>query len=103
MRKLAKWILSIFSEETGTGSESRVSSYTVIVGALALVWVSTLLCKDIPAAAEVVLLTLIGAVVGKYAVNKFQTPNCPTIPGITQGAADSKTSQTVPQTPGEAP
>ena len=65
------WLKSVLSEENGLGSWTRVQGAATWVGSMALVWYSTISTKDIPPSAQVVILTLLAAATGNYAVNRF--------------------------------
>lgn len=67
---LRLWIRSVWSEPNGNGSNSRLNASLVTVASLALVWFVTVRGLDIPAGAQVILLTLLGASTTAYSLNK---------------------------------
>lgn len=68
---MKNWLKSVLSEDSGLGSWSRVQNALTWVGAMTLVWFSTITTRDIPPSAQVVILTLLTAATGNYAVNRF--------------------------------
>lgn len=68
---MTNWIQTILSEDNGIGSWSRVQNALTWTGAMALVWFSTITTRDIPPSAQVVVLSLLAAATGNYAVNRF--------------------------------
>lgn len=72
------WLRSVFSESNGNGSWARTQNALTWAGAMCLVWFSTVTARDIPPSAQVVILSLLAAATGNYAVNRFT--NQPTAP-----------------------
>ena len=92
--KFTLWLRSVWSEPTGGGSNSRLNATLVTVAALALVWFVTVRRLDIPAGAQVILLTLLGASTTAYGLNKV---------GAGRTASQATTQATAPETTGETP
>lgn len=70
---MSAWFKTVFSEDNGNGSWSRMNGALTWLGAMALVWYSMLSGRELPSSAQVVLLSLLAAASGGYAVNRFTT------------------------------
>lgn len=90
--KFTLWLRSVWSEPTGGGSNSRLNATIVTIAALALVWFVTVHRIDIPAGAQVVLLTLLGASTTAYGLNKV-------VAGRGRATARSTSNETTEDTP----
>lgn len=82
-----QWLRSIWSEPTGTGSNSRINATLVTVAALGMVLLAMLTLRDIPAGAQVVLLSLLGASAAAYGVNKVAAATTKSTPSSTGDAS----------------